>query len=70
MTSGEEIRIILRPGVCSGHARCNAIAPALFPLDDEGYSAMQPTVVPPGLKAQAREGVDACPERAILIEER
>jgi ferredoxin len=31
---------------------------------------MQPTVVPPGLKAQAREGVDACPERAILIEER
>jgi ferredoxin len=31
---------------------------------------MEPTVVPPGLEAQAREGVDACPERAILIEER
>lgn len=69
MTRNEEVRISLRPGVCSGHARCNAIAPALFPLDDEGYSALHATVVPPDLEAAAREGADACPESAILIEE-
>jgi ferredoxin len=69
MSGNEEIRISLRPGICSGHARCHAIAPALFPLDDEGYVALHATVVPPGLEALARAGADACPERAILIEE-
>ena len=51
-----ETRISLRSGVCSGHARCNAVAPALFPLDDDGYSALEPTVVPEHLRELARNG--------------
>lgn len=69
MTMMPQLRIGLRPGVCSGHARCNAIAPALFPLDDEGYSALSTTTVPPGQETDARRGMDACPERAIVLEE-
>jgi ferredoxin len=69
MTIDPQIRISLRPGACSGHARCNAIAPTLFPLDDEGYSALRMAIVPPGQETDARKGADTCPEHAIVLEE-
>jgi ferredoxin len=68
VTRVPQLRISLRPDACTGHARCNAIAPALFPLDDEGYSALRMTTVPPDQETDARKGVDACPERAIVLE--
>ena len=32
---------------CEGHARCNAINPDLFELDDVGYSSIDTVEVPP-----------------------
>lgn len=54
--------------LCQGHARCNALAPEIFALDDLGFCALESTVVPVELEAAARTGADACPERAITIE--
>ena len=54
---------------CVGHARCAAVSPELFLLDDEGYIAVAEIDVPPGMEELARRGARACPERVIVIEE-
>lgn len=63
------MRIIVDHARCSGHARCIAVAPRVFVLNDDGYNVMPETVVPPGLEEEARRGANACPERAITIVE-
>jgi ferredoxin len=54
---------------CEGHARCNAINPELFELDDVGYSSVDLLEVPAGLEQDARSAVANCPEKAISLEE-
>lgn len=55
---------------CTGNARCWAVAPELYPLDDEGYIASEGFTVAAGQEDLARRGARACPERAIeVIEE-
>ena len=54
---------------CVGNARCWAIAPALFPLDDDGYIGIESFDVPEGYESLARRGARACPERIIHVEE-
>lgn len=61
------MRIIVDHAKCSGHARCIAVAPRVYELNDDGYNVMPETVVPPELEAEARKGAAACPERAITI---
>lgn len=52
---------------CVGNARCWAIAPDIYPLDDEGYIAVEEVIVPQGQEQLARRGARACPERVIEI---
>lgn len=52
---------------CVGNARCWAVAPELYPLDDEGYIAIETIEVPAGQEELARRGARACPERVIEI---
>ncbi len=52
---------------CTGNARCWAIAPELYPLNDEGYIASDGFDVPPGQEALAKRGARACPERVIEV---
>ena len=54
---------------CVGNARCAAVSPELFPLDEDGYIAVEEIEVPAGMEALARRGARACPERIIVIEE-
>lgn len=55
---------------CVGHARCNAVAPDLMTLDDDGYSDIDAKAVPADMRDLARRVVRACPEGAIsLVEE-
>jgi ferredoxin len=54
---------------CQGHARCFAICPEVFELDDVGYAIANHVSVPPALEEAARRAVDACPEYAIEAEE-
>ncbi|MCV6983842.1 ferredoxin [Mycolicibacterium pulveris] len=52
---------------CAGHAVCLIHAPAIFDIDDDGYSVvLDPT---PSDIAAARRAEENCPERAINLEE-
>ena len=61
------MRVELDLDVCQGHARCVAILPELFEVDDTGYARLRAEVVPAGLEDDAREAAAACPERAIAL---
>ena len=61
------MRITVNQGLCSGHARCNAVAPDIYPLDECGYSAVDNVRVALADQQAARDGADACPERAITL---
>lgn len=53
---------------CSGHARCFNAAPEYYDLDDSGY-VLPVTHEFTELPADVRAAVDACPERALTVEE-
>jgi ferredoxin len=63
------MRIRIDKALCVGNARCAAVAPELFPLNDDGYIAVEEIEVPPGKEDLARRGARACPERIIIVEE-
>jgi ferredoxin len=53
---------------CMGHARCAALAPEVYQLDDDGYvDVPSATVVADELRGTAQDGASACPERAINL---
>lgn len=62
------MKIRLDKSACAGHALCNAVDGSLFPLDDDGYSALQDHDVSPAEEATARLGVESCPEQALRID--
>jgi len=53
--------------LCSGHARCAAVAPEIFTLDDNGYIGFTEKEITPEQLPLARRGVRACPERALTL---
>jgi ferredoxin len=63
------MKIRINKAMCVGNARCAAVAPQLFPLDDDGYISGEEIEVPAGMEELARRGAKACPERIIVIEE-
>ena len=63
------MKIRINKAMCVGNARCAAVAPQLFPLDDDGYISVEEIEVPAGMEELARRGAKACPERIIVIEE-
>jgi ferredoxin len=52
---------------CAGHGQCALVNAELFPLDDDGFSAIDERDVPTGLEADARRGAESCPSQAISI---
>ena len=65
------MKIRVNKSACTGHTMCNFHAPDVYPLDDDGYNALDGEYdVEPGLEDAARRGALNCPERAIeVIEE-
>jgi ferredoxin len=61
------MKIEVNSALCSGHARCNAAAPDIYELDENGFCAVTVLEVRPDQEAAARDGAGACPERAITI---
>ena len=62
------MRVRLERSKCTGHAQCYAVAPDLFPIDDDGYCVLEERVVQLGEEALSEAGVAACPEGALLID--
>lgn len=63
------MKIRINKSACVGNARCAAISPELFPLDEDGYIAVDEIDVPPGMEQLARRGARACPEKIIIVVE-
>jgi ferredoxin len=63
------MRIRLEADRCCGHAQCYAVDPELFPIDDSGYCVLEPHTVRPEDADVVRDGVLACPENALILEE-
>jgi ferredoxin len=63
------VRIRADNSLYSGHARCAAVAPEIFTLNDEGYVAFSEKTVPADVAALAGRGADACAERALRLVE-
>jgi ferredoxin len=62
------MKVRLERSKCVGHAQCYAVDPDLFPIDDSGYSILEPTDVTPENEQRIRDGVAACPELALILE--
>lgn len=63
------MKIRIEKSACVGNARCAAVAPELYPLDDDGYIATEGFDVLPDKEGIARRGARSCPERIIFVEE-
>ena len=63
------MKVRLERSKCAGHAQCYAVDPDLFPIDEEGYSTLREHTVALGDEQATRDGVNACPELALIIEE-
>jgi len=63
------MRVRVDNAKCAGHAQCYAVDPDLFPLDDSGYSILEEHEVKPEDEQKTRDGVAACPEMALILEE-
>jgi len=60
------VRIRVDPDRCQGHARCFALVPELFSVDDYGLSSVVGDgAVPFELEEKARLAIANCPEYAI-----
>ncbi|MGH3974613.1 MAG: ferredoxin [Pseudonocardiaceae bacterium] len=63
----DAMRVEVDPNICEGHGQCNAVAPEIYDLDDDGYCLIHNPDVAPELAAQAEEGALACPVQAITV---
>jgi ferredoxin len=61
------MRIRVNPDKCQGHARCFALAPELFAVDDYGQASVIVDEVPPALFHKAELAIANCPEYAIEV---
>ena len=52
---------------CVGTGMCEATAPDLFEVGDDGVSRVLRDAIPPERVAAAREAADNCPTRALTI---
>jgi ferredoxin len=54
---------------CQGHGLCNAVAPEIYALDDDGYCTIGRVELPVDRLDHARRGAKNCPEMAITVTE-
>lgn len=53
--------------VCDGHGLCAELLPELIVTDEWGFPVFRSGTVPPGLLADARRAVAACPVMALRL---
>jgi ferredoxin len=61
------MRVEVDPEICEGHGRCNAVAPEVYDLDDDGYAVVRVPEPGPDLEGPARDGASSCPVQAITV---
>ncbi|HZP15579.1 MAG TPA: ferredoxin [Nocardioides sp.] len=63
------MKLRVHPGRCEGHGACYFVDPDIFPLDEDGLTAVQDgTEITEAQLQAAAEGVAACPVLALDLE--
>lgn len=62
------MKIVVDTGKCTGHAQCEAVAPEVFEVGDEGVVHLLEPSPPEDQRATVQDAVDACPTRALTLE--
>lgn len=60
----------VNPITCVAHGMCHELLPEQIALDEWGYPVIGDEPVPAQLLALARQAVQTCPTRALLLERR
>jgi len=66
--SGKQLRV--NPIMCHAHGMCAELLPESIVLDEWGYPVIGDEDVPEELLGLARQAVESCPTRALLLERR
>jgi ferredoxin len=61
-----DVKVTVDSSECQGHARCHALWPEAFDLDDDGYPVVTPRAAT-FAAAELNDAAAACPEQAIAI---
>jgi ferredoxin len=61
------MRVTVDAERCEGHARCRAICPEVFSMDEDSHAFVSAPDVPAALEQKVREAVANCPDRAISV---
>jgi ferredoxin len=65
-----EHHLRVNPITCVAHGMCHELLPEQIALDEWGYPMLGDQPVPAHLVALARQAVQTCPTRALLLEKR
>ena len=60
-------RLVVDLKRCQGHARCYAIAPETFAIDEQGYGHVIEGREASFDEANVQKAIKNCPERAIIL---
>jgi len=63
----DSVRVKVDNELCVGTGICEATAPDLFEIGDDGISHVLKDEVPAELVAAAREAAENCPTRALAL---
>ncbi|WP_309227726.1 MULTISPECIES: ferredoxin [unclassified Mycolicibacterium] len=61
-------RLKIDRAVCHGHGLCYSVAPEIVEPDEQGDPVVLADSIPEQFIELAREAVNVCPERAIILE--
>jgi ferredoxin len=62
-------RVIADYDRCKSHGRCQAAAPEVFEVREDGYMYILLETIDDSLRSACEDAVDACPEQALRIED-
>lgn len=69
LPEGRRMKVIVDRAACCGYGICADICPSVYKLDDNGIVYVDDDIVPVGEEQAAREGAEACPQNALVVEE-
>ncbi len=64
-----ESRLVVDRKACAGHGLCYSIAPDVIDADDQGDPVITADPIPDDQLELAQNAVEACPERALRLEQ-
>jgi ferredoxin len=62
------MRIVLDRAKCTGIGICEALAPTVFEVDDDGELILLSCEVPEGAQDEVIQAVEGCPTLALRLE--